>query len=149
MNTKRKRKINLFRLFPYQNKYRLLMRSSDVISSRKFDDFCSVLNSVLSHVIKCFAASKLDLNLDKRNNMKFITENSSHPTLRVGYKEKYIERAVNTKFLVLPVDNVQNGKNHIEQIISKFKWSIFVPLGTVILYQGIYFVFYVFFREIL
>jgi hypothetical protein len=75
------------------------MRSSDVISSRKFEDFCSVLNSVFSHMIKCFAASKLVPIFDKKNITKFITQNSSHSTLRIGYKEKYMEKAVNTKFL--------------------------------------------------
>jgi len=32
--------------------------------------------------------------------MKFITKNSSHPTLHIGYKEKYIKDTVNSKFLV-------------------------------------------------
>jgi len=52
-------------------------------------------------MIKWFAANNLVLNLDKMNMsiMKFITNNSSHSTLHFGYKEKYIEEAVNTKFL--------------------------------------------------
>ena len=49
---------------------------------------------------KWFAEKKLVLYLDK-TNMKFITKNSSHSTQRIGYKEKYIEEAVNTKFLGL------------------------------------------------
>ena len=51
--------------------------------------------------------------------MKFITKNSSHFTLHVGYKEKYVEETVNTKFLGLPIDNHINWKNHIEQMIPK------------------------------
>jgi hypothetical protein len=42
-------------------------------------------------MIKWFAANNLVLNLDKMNIMKFITKNSSHSTLHIGYKEKYIE----------------------------------------------------------
>jgi hypothetical protein len=41
-------------------------------------------------MIKWFAAIKLDLSLDKKNK-KFQTKNSSHSTLHVGFKEKYIE----------------------------------------------------------
>jgi len=37
------------------------------------------------------AANNLVPNLDIMNIMKFITKNSSHSTLLVGYKEKYIE----------------------------------------------------------
>jgi len=32
--------------------------------------------------------------------MKFITKNSSHSTLHIGYKEKYTEKIMNTKVLV-------------------------------------------------
>jgi len=42
-----------------------------MISSRNFKDVSSVSNLVLSHVIKWFAANKL--NLDKTSVMKFIT----------------------------------------------------------------------------
>ena len=45
-------------------------------------------NLVLSHVIKWFAANNnLVLNLDKMNIMKFITKNSAHSTLQLGYKK--------------------------------------------------------------
>jgi hypothetical protein len=47
--------------------------TSVIISSRNVKDFWSVSNLVLSYMIKCFAASNLDLNLDKMNTMKFIT----------------------------------------------------------------------------
>jgi len=39
------------------------------------------------------------------NIMKFITKNSSHSTLHIGYKEKYIEETIDTKFLGLQTDN--------------------------------------------
>jgi hypothetical protein len=83
-----------------------------------------VLNSALSHAIKCFAASKLVLNLDKKNIMKFITENSSHSTLCIGYKETYMEKAVNSEFLVLPINNLLNDKNDTEQIIPKLSGAM-------------------------
>ena len=74
-------------------------------------------------MIKCFAASKLVLNLDKKIIMKFITENWSHSALRIGHKEKYMEKAVNTEF-VLPINNLLNGKNHFEQIIPKLSGAM-------------------------
>jgi len=64
--------------------------TSDIISSRNFKDFCSVSNLVLSDMIKWFAAYKLILNLDKINIMIFITKNSSHSTLCIGYKEEFV-----------------------------------------------------------
>jgi len=72
-------------------------------------------------MIKWFAANTLVLNLCKTSIMKFITRNSSHSTLHIGYKEKYLEEAVNTKFLGLQCDNHVNFKKHIEQIIRKVR----------------------------
>jgi len=48
--------------------------------------------------------------------MKFKTENSSQSTLYIGYKEKYVEETVNTKFLGLQIDNHINWKSHIEEL---------------------------------
>ena len=93
-----------------------------IISSRNFKDFYSVSNLDISHIIKWFAANKLVLNLDEMNIMELITKNSSHSTLCIGYKERYIEEVVNTKFLGLQFYNNLNGKNRIEQMISK--WSM-------------------------
>jgi len=51
--------------------------------------------------------------------MKFVTKNSSHSTLHIGYKLNYIGETVNTEFLRLQIDNHLNWKNHIEQMILK------------------------------
>jgi hypothetical protein len=66
-------------------------------------------------MIKWFAANNLDLNLDQTNTMKFITKNSAHSAIHIGYKEKYIELTVNTKFLALQIDNHINWKNHLSK----------------------------------
>jgi len=42
-------------------------------------------------MIKWFIANNLVPNLDNLNIMKFITKNSSHATLRIGYKEECVE----------------------------------------------------------
>jgi hypothetical protein len=49
--------------------------TSVIISSRNFEDFCSVSNLVLSRMVKWFAANNYVLNLNKTNIMKFITKN--------------------------------------------------------------------------
>jgi hypothetical protein len=49
--------------------------------------------------------------------MKFVTKNSSHSPLHIGYKEKYIEETVNTKSLALQIHNHINWKNQIEEVI--------------------------------
>ena len=68
---------------------------------------------------KQFTANNLVLNLDKTNIMKFITRNSAHSTLHIGYKEKNIEETLNTKFLGLQIDNHIYWKNHTEEMIPK------------------------------
>jgi hypothetical protein len=50
---------------------------------------------------KWFAASKLVLNLDKTNIIKFITNECAFSTV---YKEEYIKETVNTKFPGLQID---------------------------------------------
>jgi hypothetical protein len=61
---------------------------SCIIPSRNFENFCSMSNLVLSQMIKWFVANKSVLHIDTTNIMKFITKNSSHCTLHIGYKEK-------------------------------------------------------------
>ena len=96
-----------------------------IISRRNFKDFCSVSNLFLSHMIKWFAANNLVLNLVKINVKKFIAKNSSHSTLLFGYKEKYVEETVNTKFLGLQIDNHVNWKKCIEQMIPKLSGACY------------------------
>jgi hypothetical protein len=70
-------------------------------------------------MIKWFAANNLVLNLDKKDIIKSTTKNSAHSALHLGYKEKYMEQTVNTKFLILQIDNHINWMNHIEEMIPK------------------------------
>jgi hypothetical protein len=72
-----------------------------------------------------FAANSLVLNLGKMNIMKFMTKNSSHSTLHIGYKEKCIKETMNTKFLGLQIDNHVNWKNHIVELISKLSGACY------------------------
>jgi len=76
-------------------------------------------------MIKWFAANKLVLNLDKIKKMKFITKNSSHSIVHTGYKEKYIEETVDTKFLGLQIDNHINWKNHIKETNLKLSGACY------------------------
>jgi hypothetical protein len=52
-------------------------------------------------MIKRFAANKYFLRSEKRNIIDFTTKNSAHSTLRVGYKEKYVEETVNKKKILV------------------------------------------------
>jgi hypothetical protein len=65
------------------------------------------------------------LNPDKTNIMTFIMNNSPHCALHIGYKEKYIEEMVKTKFLGLYIDNHLNWKNHIDQMIPKLSGACY------------------------
>jgi hypothetical protein len=46
--------------------------------------------------------------------MKFTTKYSSHSTLHIGHREKYVEGKVNKKFLGLQTDNHIKWKAQIE-----------------------------------
>jgi hypothetical protein len=82
------------------------------MSSRNFEDFCSLSNPVLPHIIEWFAANNLVLNLDKITVIKFITKNSSYSTLCIGYKDGYIGEMVNTKYLGLQIDkHLKTGRS--------------------------------------
>jgi hypothetical protein len=70
-------------------------------------------------MIKWFAVHNLVLNLDRINKMNFITKNSSHSILHIGYKENYIEQTLNAKLFGSQIDIHINWKNPIEQIIPK------------------------------
>jgi len=82
-------------------------------------------------MIKWLAANNLVLNLDVMNIMKFITKNSSHSTLLIGYKEKYVEETVNTTFLGLQIDNHINWKHHIEEISPKLSGACYAVMSVV------------------
>jgi len=84
-------------------------------------------------MIKWFAANNLGLNLDKTNIMKHVTKNSLHSTLYlyIGYKGKYIEETVNTKFLGLQINNHINWKNHVKEMIRKFRGTSYAIMSVV------------------
>ena len=82
-------------------------------------------------MIKLFAANNLVLNLNKTDIKKFITKNSAHSTLHIGYKEKYMEETVNTKFLGLQIDNHINWKNHIEEMTPKVCKACYASMAIV------------------
>jgi len=63
--------------------------------------------------------------------MKFITKNSAHSTLLIGYKEEYMEQTVNTKFLGLQIDNHINWKSHTEEIIPKLSEAYYAVRSMV------------------
>jgi hypothetical protein len=119
--------------------------TSIIISNKNFEDFSTVTNLVLSHMIEWFTVNKLVLNLDKTNIMKFIMNNSPHSALCIGYKEKYIEEMVKTNFLGLHTDNHLKWKNHIDQMIPK--WSTFTVrsmfhISNITTLKSIYFTYF-------
>jgi hypothetical protein len=70
-------------------------------------------------MIEWFAANKLLLHLEKTNIMKFVTNNSPHCAFTIRYKDKYVEEAVNTRFLGMHLDSHLNWKDHFDHIIPK------------------------------
>jgi hypothetical protein len=58
--------------------------------------------------------------------MQFITNNSPHYSLYIGYSAKYIEEYANTKFVDIQIDNHLNWKNHIDQMIPKLCTACYI-----------------------
>jgi hypothetical protein len=77
-------------------------------------------------MIEWFADNKIILNLQKTNIMKFVTKNMPHCALTTGYKDKYIEEIVSTKFLGIHLDNHLNWKDHNDQITPKLSAACYV-----------------------
>jgi hypothetical protein len=98
---------------------------SVIISSKKFDDFCAMSNTVLSHMNKWFNANRLVLNIDKINTMKFTTNNSLQYFLNIGYIGKYKEESVNTKYLGLQIAKHLSLLNHVDKLIPEFSGTFY------------------------
>ena len=81
-------------------------------------------------MIKWFAANNLVPNLDEMNIMKFITRNSSHATLHIGYRRIYI-RGVNIKFLGVQTEKHPNWTNSIEKMIPKLSGAYYAVRSLV------------------
>jgi hypothetical protein len=87
--------------------------------SRYFNIGCHA--TVLSEISLCYCT----------RTSEFITDNPSHSALRIGYKVKYIEGTVNTKFLGLQFDNHLNWKSHTEPMIPKLSGACFAVTSMV------------------
>ena len=81
-------------------------------------------------MIKSFPANNLVPNLDETNIMKFITKDSSHTTLYIGYRRVY-RRGVSTKFLGVQIDNHPNWMNSTEQTIPKLSGAYYAIRSVV------------------
>ena len=57
--------------------------------------------------------------------------NSSHSTLHIGYKDKYIEETYNITFLDSEIDNHMKWKNCIKQGISTLSGTGFAVRSVV------------------
>ena len=88
INNLPKRITSLLELILFANDTNIL------ITTRKFEDFSSVSNLVLSHMIEWFKVNKFVLTLEKTNIIKFETLNSSLYALTTGYKDNYTEETV-------------------------------------------------------
>jgi len=97
-----------------------------IISNGNCIDFSTLANQLLACMIEWFSANKLVLNLGKTNIMKFVTINQPHCALTISYEDKYIEEAVNLKFLGIQIDNHLNWRNHIDQIIPKLSVACYM-----------------------
>jgi len=58
--------------------------------------------------------------------MKFVTNNLPYCALTIGLKDRYLEEAVNLKFLGIQIDNHLNWNNHIDQFVPKLSAACYM-----------------------
>jgi hypothetical protein len=105
-----------------------------IISHPEIDCFQICMNDIFADLSKRIKASKLTLNFDKINFMKFYSTNKNRVNLSIGYEDKTIEEVETTKFFALQIDNNLNWKTklsmlcyedcHITHENRKFKISL-------------------------
>jgi hypothetical protein len=101
---------------------------------------------VIADLNNWFKASKLTLNFDKTDFMKFATNNKTSINFNIACDNKTIE-VLTTKFLGLQIDNNLNWKKHIEYIIPKLSSASFAmrtvtPLLKVDTLKLVYFAYF-------
>jgi hypothetical protein len=74
---------------------------------------------VLSQMSKWVSANKLFMNPEKCYKICNKALPLYSLNIGYGYNDKYIEVAINTKFLCLQIDNCLKWKNHIDQLVPK------------------------------
>ena len=99
-------------------------------------------------MIKWFAAIKLVLNLDK-SEFNEIYNKWSHSTFHTGYKEKYKEETVNTKFLGLQIDTYLNWKKVLKKMIPNGSMSSFRPMVHISNINTVKSIYYTYFYAII
>jgi hypothetical protein len=79
--------------------------------------------------------------------IKFVTSNSPHCALTIGYKDTYIEETANTTFLGLHLDNHLNWKDHVDQMVPKLSGACYAVrsmfhISNVSTLKSIYFAYF-------
>jgi hypothetical protein len=83
-----------------------------IISHPEIVFFQICMNDIFAGLNKWIKVSKLTLNSDETNFMKFCTTNKNCVNVRIGYVDKTIEEVETTEFLGLQVDSNLNWKTY-------------------------------------
>ena len=107
-----------------------------------FEDFSSVSNFVLSHMIEWLKANKLVLTLEKIIKIKLETPNSSLFVLTIVY----------ITFLVLQLGSHLNWKDHTDHMISTLSAACYAVrlmfhISNIITLKSIYFAYFHFIMQ--
>ena len=79
--------------------------------------------SQTNYMIEWFSVNGLNLNTDKTNIMKFLSNNRPSNNFQIMYHSKLLVSVNNTKFLGLELDKHVNWKSHIKKILPKLSYS--------------------------
>ena len=98
---------------------------SIMFTNSNLADFKNDIKIEFKSFSKWFKASRLPLNFYKINFMQFTTKNSPQIDLDIGYANKLISKAYDTKLVGVYVDSTLSWKNHVEQITHKLSLACY------------------------
>jgi hypothetical protein len=103
------------------------MTSTVIITNKTFDDFCTLANSVLSHMSKWFTANKPDMSLYKRKIIQLVINNSLQHALHIGYNGIYVDESANKHSSVDKLVTTKTGRIMVIND-SKGKWGMLMQI---------------------
>lgn len=103
--------------------------------------------NIISNWLKC---NKLSLNINKTEVITFGNYSNSVPlTFTISINEQIINRVEYTKYLGIIIDYRLTWEKHIEKIINKTKYLIFIlyKLTNIMSYESLMMIYYAFFHS--
>jgi len=99
--------------------------TSVLITGQTAHKFQDDLNSTFSQISEWFKQNSLSLNISKTYFIQFSSKSLNYLEINITYKNKYITKVNDLKFLGLNINNTLSWKTHIDKILPKLSSACF------------------------